>query len=544
MPLIARFLSFLQPRYQRYPVALPGVLLALWLCLAVGWRSLGMPDEGRYSLIALDMALHNQWLEPLLNGLPFFHKPPLFYWINGIAFKLFGTSCWAARTSSVLSGWLGGMGLYLFVRQYLSYRLALVSLLLLAVMPFFFGGSQFANLDMLVGMLIGLTILAGAHAVMQQSLGLRYRSWVWLTWVFAALAILAKGLIGAALPAAVLLLWLLWQRHWRGLWTLLLSLPGLLLFVLIAVPWVVLVQQRYPGFAYYFFIEQQFHRFSGGEFNNPQGWWFYPALLFGMGLPASVWLLPALWRSWQRLRAQGLAARLAQVRRIAPAGSPVAAYRLLWCWLGFVVVFFSIPTSKTVGYILPAVPPLAVLFALCLQSTQGLWPARRLAAMVLGSSILCLTVTGVFAALPRSSIYSVVPRLKAAIAPQDTIVMLENFQFDLPFYLSWHKHMLLAADWHNPELRKSDDWRNYMLDAAAFSPRAAQQIMIPTQQLPAHLCSLPANNAVWVFAPAFYGESLPYLKQEYLFWTQPNKNGWLKLWRLQGANARALLGCS
>ena len=96
MSLITRLVSFLQPRYERHPVAMPAVLLALWLCLAVGWRSLGMPDEGRYSVIALDMALHNQWLEPLLNGLPFFHKPPLFYWINGLALKLFGTSCWAA----------------------------------------------------------------------------------------------------------------------------------------------------------------------------------------------------------------------------------------------------------------------------------------------------------------------------------------------------------------------------------------------------------------------------------------------------------------
>ena len=71
MSLITRLVSFLQPRYERHPVAMPAVLLALWLCLAVGWRSLGMPDEGRYSVIALDMALHNQWLEPLLNGLPF-----------------------------------------------------------------------------------------------------------------------------------------------------------------------------------------------------------------------------------------------------------------------------------------------------------------------------------------------------------------------------------------------------------------------------------------------------------------------------------------
>ena len=548
MSLITRLVSFLQPRYERHPVAMPAVLLALWLCLAVGWRSLGMPDEGRYSVIALDMALHNQWLEPLLNGLPFFHKPPLFYWINGLALKLFGTSCWAARTSSVLIGWMGGMGLYLFVRQHISHKLAWVSLLLLATMPFFFGGAQFANLDMLVGMLIALTVLAGAHAVMQQALGLPHKGWVWLTWVFAALGILAKGLIGAALPAAVLLLWLLWQRHWRGLWVLLLSLPGAVLFALIAVPWVVLVQQRYPGFAYYFFIEQQFHRFSGGEFNNQQGWWFYPALLFGMGLPTSVWLLPALWRNMrgngQGLGAQSMQGRLKQMGRVLPVASPASALRLLWCWLGFVVVFFSIPTSKTVGYILPAVPPLAVLFALWLQTAQGLWPIKRLAGMALGGAALCLTLTGIFTAIPRSSIYSVVPSMRAAIAPQDTIVMIDNFQFDMPFYLSWHKPVLLVADWDNPVHRQSDGWRNYMLDAADFSPKAAEQIMIRNEHLPAHLCATaPAGSSVWVLAPQWYGDKLPYLLPEQLFWTQPKRPGGLQMWRVQGAQARALLGC-
>jgi len=187
-------------------LALAGLALLVLLGCTAWARPLMLPDEGRYVGVAWEMMRSGNWATPTLNGLPFFHKPPLFYWINGLALKLFGTSCWAARTSSVLIGWMGGMGLYLFVRQHISHKLAWVSLLLLATMPFFFGGAQFANLDMLVGMLIALTVLAGAHAVMQQALGLPHKGWVWLTWVFAALGILAKGLIGAALPAAVLLL--------------------------------------------------------------------------------------------------------------------------------------------------------------------------------------------------------------------------------------------------------------------------------------------------------------------------------------------------
>ena len=120
-------LASLRTQYTRRPIALPAVLLALWLAFSLGWRSLAMPDEGRYSLIALDMALQNQWLEPLLNGLPFFHKPPLFYWINAIAFKLLGASSWAARTSSFVAGWAMGMAFYLFVRRHIGQQVAWVS---------------------------------------------------------------------------------------------------------------------------------------------------------------------------------------------------------------------------------------------------------------------------------------------------------------------------------------------------------------------------------------------------------------------------------
>jgi len=48
---------------------------------------------------------------------------------------------------------------------------------------------------------------------------------------------------------------------------------------------------------------------------------------------------------------------------------------------------------------------------------------------------------------------------------------------------------------------------------------------------------------VWVLAPQWYGDKLPYLLPEQLFWTQPKRPGGLQMWRVQGAQARALMGC-
>jgi 4-amino-4-deoxy-L-arabinose transferase-like glycosyltransferase len=64
----------------------PALLLALavWIACTAGLRPLLLPDEGRYASVALEM-LHGDPLVPTLDGLPFFHKPPLFYWLDLVA---------------------------------------------------------------------------------------------------------------------------------------------------------------------------------------------------------------------------------------------------------------------------------------------------------------------------------------------------------------------------------------------------------------------------------------------------------------------------
>jgi 4-amino-4-deoxy-L-arabinose transferase-like glycosyltransferase len=66
---------------QARRLSLWGLAMALWL-LAFAWiRPLSDPDEGRYAVVALDMLRTGNWVTPHLNGLPFFHKPPLYYWL-------------------------------------------------------------------------------------------------------------------------------------------------------------------------------------------------------------------------------------------------------------------------------------------------------------------------------------------------------------------------------------------------------------------------------------------------------------------------------
>ena len=121
------WLTALQPHATRWLVLGAG----FWLgCLS--WvRHLHLPDEGRYVGVAWDMARADSFLVPLMNGLPYFHKPPLFYWLTDLSVLLFGAHEWSVRIPSWLAAWSSAIALYFFIRQHRGVRQATLTLIIL-----------------------------------------------------------------------------------------------------------------------------------------------------------------------------------------------------------------------------------------------------------------------------------------------------------------------------------------------------------------------------------------------------------------------------
>ena len=95
------------------------ILAALWLLLLVfaSLRPLAVPDEGRYGEVGRWMLVSGDWLTPRLNGLPFFHKPPLLHWLDAISLATFGVNELALRLVPALHGGLMIVALYLAARR-------------------------------------------------------------------------------------------------------------------------------------------------------------------------------------------------------------------------------------------------------------------------------------------------------------------------------------------------------------------------------------------------------------------------------------------
>lgn len=476
------------PRWQRTGWLLGAI--ALWVLAGAGTRALLLPDEGRYAGVAYAM-LQGDWLVPRLHGLPFFHKPPLMYWIDAAALRLVGVDEIAARIAPLLGALVMAAAMAWDVRRRAGARSAApdrggarqAALVLgaLATMPFFYFGAQYANHDMLVAGLVTAAVVAGARAA-EPAAALR---WAVLAWVAAALAVLAKGLIGVVLPALVLTPWLAWHRRWRAIARLLHPL-GLVAFAVVAAPWFVAVQARYPGFFDYFFLEQHVRRFAQGGFNNAQPWWFYVAALPLLTLPWSFALLASR-RLWLRVRGGA-----------ATAGSGasddgVAFYA--W-WVCAVLLFFSLPQSKLVGYVLPALGPFAALLVSRATAVQRARTWRW--GLALGA-LVCVALTVTLARVSLPSHRDVARALGARLQAGDRVVLVDGPFFDVPFYARLVEPPVLLADWNAPGFAAHDDWRKELRDAARFEPALGARVLWPLERSAELPCAVA--RVFWLARP-------------------------------------------
>jgi 4-amino-4-deoxy-L-arabinose transferase-like glycosyltransferase len=417
-------------------------LLAFWLLCTIALRPLLLPDEGRYAGVAFEMLrglAPADALTPTLAGLPFFHKPPLLYWLDMAAMQVFGVNPFAARCGPALLAWVLGMALYLHLRRWHGLAVARAGLVVLATTPLFFIGGQYVNHDIGVAACITAAVLCAVRAVDDPAN--TSRRWLVATWACCGLAVLAKGLIGIVLPALIVGPWLLAQGRWRQMLSLLHPF-GLLAFAAVVLPWMWVMQQRFAGFFDYFIVEQHFRRFTGTTFNNRMPFWFYWVVLPLLMLPWTLWLAglrPVLKQDKQKIGLYG------------------------W-WVLVIVGFFSLPASKLVGYVMPAMAPMAALLALVLVHRGTAWPR-----IALGSALACVGLVLFVAWKAPGSHRELAQLLAQQMQSGDRVAFIEDYFYDLPFYAKLPAPAVVMSDWAASDVMAKDNWRKELFDATRFA---------------------------------------------------------------------------
>jgi 4-amino-4-deoxy-L-arabinose transferase-like glycosyltransferase len=361
----------IQSSNPKWPLwALAALLAVLWFG-NLGLRTLTEPDEGRYAEIPREMLATGDWVAPHLNGIQYLEKPPLQYWATAVLYQVLGVRPWVSRLCTAAMGF----GLLLLVgcagQRWFNATAGLYAALILGSGALYYFLSHLNTLDMGLTFYLSLAMVAFVESQRAAAAGPRAGRWLWLMWLAVGLAVLQKGLVGLVLPGFALALYTLWQRAWLLLarirvWT------GLLIVLALNLPWWWLMQRRNTQFVDWFFVHEHFTRFLTTEHGRSAPWWYFSALLVVGVLP---WFAPM---------ARGFLLALRQPPA-APGG--LAMERFLAVWAAAIFIFYSPSGSKLAPYILPMLPPLALLAGSYLASRPLTVPALR-------STVWCAVVLG------------------------------------------------------------------------------------------------------------------------------------------------------
>ncbi len=353
------------------------IFAALFFVYIWGLGDAGLmePDEGRYAEIPRNMIATGDYVTPRLNGLKYFEKPVLCYWLNVASFKLLGENAFAARLPVALLALAGVAATWSVARKMYGRTTADWSAVVLGTSLLYYAIGRINILDMPVSAFLTIAMALAWFAIDD-----RERGNFWLCLAFAALgaAVLTKGLMGIVLPGGIILCYALLSRNPGIFRRFLLFLPGWAILLAVTVPWFWAVCVRNPDFFYFFFVHEQFLRYTTTVHDRMEPFWFFLPILIAGFVP---WLgfLPGAFRD-----------AFKSIKECFARRSDNSPELYLLCWSLFILLFFSASHSKLIPYIVPAMPPLAILTARAIElrtdtvrRRPGLLPAFLLNAVVL-----------------------------------------------------------------------------------------------------------------------------------------------------------------
>ena len=368
------------------------------ICLLTFFTGLGRPaitdsDEAFYAESAREMIERGDWLTPHFNDAYRFEKPVLYYWLAAGGYLVTGVSETTARAPSAVAG----LGLVLLTfacaRRWCGVQTALLAGLITATSFGYVAMARQALPDLPLAFFVTLTIWAALRAwlddpvdaVTKTSAGdeRNRRRWLVVAAVAAAGGTLVKGPVGLVLPGIVVAPLLVWEYgsgrtrwHLRGADLVVAAL----VFVVLATPWFLAMTQVH-GTEYLtrFFIGENVDRFATARYNDPRPVWYYLPILAGGLLPWSLFMI--LW------------APALRVTRQRQGRLPLGEVRLA-VWAITPLLFYTISIGKQPRYILPILPPLAILLAATIRRALNDAPSRSLLAACSAVSGLLLVGVG------------------------------------------------------------------------------------------------------------------------------------------------------
>lgn len=200
-------------------------------------------NEGLYGEIPREMLQLKNYVIPHLNFVPYIEKPPLFYWLIALSYKLFGVSEWSARVVPATAASLLCLSLVYFGNYIRRNREGWLAGIILATSVGFVIVGRVLIFDMVLTLFFSLSLLC--FYMWYQKLEVSYLR---LFYAFLGLAFLTKGMLALFLIPAIVLIFMFLEGTRAKKMRQCIDLPGIALFLLIVIPWHYFAMRQEPGF--------------------------------------------------------------------------------------------------------------------------------------------------------------------------------------------------------------------------------------------------------------------------------------------------------
>lgn len=326
----------------------------------LGVRPFSTPDEGRYVEIAREMRISEDYVTPRLNGIKYFEKPPLFYWLQAETQKVLGTGETAMRLWPTLMTLLSMLMVYGIGTYYRGRLTGLLSALVFGTSLQVYSHARIIILDIPVSFFLTVALFCFLRASQappektQQQVTSRpthQNLFLFLFFLSTALATLTKGLMAIVIVGAVILLWTLIYKRYQAL-ALAFKPWGILLFLGVAVPWHVMAHLKNPEFSYFYFVHEHFLRYLTPVHGRSQPFYFFIGV-FALGF------FPWIFHAYHTFKHTLEKLKIKETQGF---------YAYLALWIFFILGFFSLSDSKLIPYILPLYPPVSLLLGASLSA--------------------------------------------------------------------------------------------------------------------------------------------------------------------------------
>jgi len=302
--------------------------------------------EARYAEIARIMQETNNYITPQIDyGVPFWAKPPLSTWLSALSMELFGDNEFAVRLPYLLAT---VFMLYIVSKFVKSRKARLLCCFVLLTIPEFLLHAGVVSTDTFLALCVAMVFLSYWQTIQTNKLNL----WHYSFYVFLGLGLLAKGPIIFILTIPPLFVFSLYHKKIKTFFKNTNLIFGLLILMIIALPWYFLAERKTTGFLEYFIIGEHFRRFFDSNGWDGDKYGFAKTQPFGI-----IWIFLFVFAfPWIQI----LAVKLWKSRREILQNKWVC-FLLLWLlWPPF---FFTFSSSLIHTYILPSIIPIGLLIS-------------------------------------------------------------------------------------------------------------------------------------------------------------------------------------